>query len=43
MHILGIIGALLVLAFVAYAVWQGFRVPPREGPPDRTFGGRFPP
>jgi hypothetical protein len=38
---LGIIVALLVLAFVAYAVWQGLRVPPRKGPPDQTNGGRY--
>jgi hypothetical protein len=36
----GAIAALLVLAFVALAFLQGLRVKPREGPPDRTDGGR---
>jgi hypothetical protein len=41
MHtVLGIIGVLAALAFIAFAFRQGFRVPPREGPPDQTDGGR---
>jgi len=38
---LGIIGVLAALAFVVFAFRQGFRVPPREGPPDQTGGGRY--
>jgi hypothetical protein len=38
---LGIIVALAALAFAAFAFLQGLRVPPREGPPDRTHNGRF--
>jgi len=38
---LGLIGVLAALAFAAFAFWQGFRVPPREGPPDQTNGGRW--
>jgi hypothetical protein len=39
--ILGIIGVLAILAFAFFAFWQGLRVPPREGPPDQTNGGRW--
>jgi hypothetical protein len=35
MHtVLSIIVVLAVLAFAAFAFRQGYRVPPREGPPD---------